>query len=148
MSFQPKEEVESILGWAKNADNWKDLRPLFEEKYNGHSMSNAVEILGGGLACFYMADGHPKEAIIYAVNLGRDTDCKAYVAGGLAGALSGIEEIPADWVKTVEDAASNDPYTVSTRTAQESAEGLYNAALHTAKEMKDVTAMIDRLTAK
>jgi ADP-ribosylglycohydrolase len=34
-----------------------------------------------------MADGQPREAIIYTVNLGRDTDCKAYVADGLAGTL-------------------------------------------------------------
>ena len=59
------------------------MRPLYEKRYDGKRMSNAVEVLSGGLACFLMADGQPPEAIIYAVNLGRDTDCKAYVAGGL-----------------------------------------------------------------
>ena len=32
------------------------------------------------------------------VNMGRDTDCVAAVAGGIAGALSGSESIPADWI--------------------------------------------------
>jgi ADP-ribosylglycohydrolase len=148
LSYEPHEEVETALGWAKKADSWKDLRPLFQEKYKGHHISNAVEILGGGLACFYLAGGHPKEAVLYAVNLGRDTDCKAYVAGGLAGALRGIEEIPADWVNTVEEEVVTDPYTVSTRTAREAAEGLYKAALNTASRLREVTGMIDELTAK
>jgi ADP-ribosylglycohydrolase len=147
LSYEPREEVEIALDWAKKADSWKDLRPLFQEKYKGRHISNAVEILGGALACFYLADGHPKEAILYAVNLGRDTDCKAYVAGGLAGALRGIEEIPADWVKVIEEEVASDPYTVSTRTAREAAEGLYKAALNTARQFKEVTGMIDELTA-
>ena len=148
LSFQPKEEIDIMLGWARDSKDWKDLRPLFEKKYDGHSMSNAVEILGGALACFYMADGHPKEAILYAVNLGRDTDCKAYVAGGLAGALKGVEEIPSDWVKTVDEAAANDPYSVSTRTTFESAEGLYKAAVNALGDMKSVTSTLDQLIAK
>ena len=130
---------------AKWANSWKDLRPLFQKKYDGHFISNAVEILGGALACFYMADGHPKDAIIYAVNLGRDTDCKAYIAGGLSGALRGIEEVPADWVKTIEEEVVNDPYTVSQRTTREAAEGLYKAALKTTEELRTVVGMIDQL---
>lgn len=79
----PRMEVEQGLNWARKVEDWKELRPLYEKRYDGKRMSNAVEVLSGGLACFLMADGQPPEAIIYAVNLGRDTDCKAYVAGGL-----------------------------------------------------------------
>jgi len=139
---EPRKEVEQGLDWAKKAKDWKELRPLYEKRYEGHPISNAVEVLSGGLACFLMADGQPREAIIYAVNLGRDTDCKAYVAGGLAGALRGIEAIPQAWVKTVEEEVVNDPYTVSRRTAQQAAEGLYKACIaETGKMKKAVTEL-------
>lgn len=145
LSDQPRTEVELGQTWAKNADSWKDLRPLYQEKYNGFSMSNAVEVLSGGLACFYVAGGHPREAILYAVNLGRDTDCKAYVAGGLAGILCGIDEIPADWVKTIEDQVVTDPYTVAPRTAQATAEGMYAAVINTLEEMKKTAQDIEKM---
>jgi ADP-ribosylglycohydrolase len=146
LSKKPKAEVELGLSWAKNADSWKDLRPLYAEKYEGFSMSNAVEVLSGGLACFYMAGGKPKEALLYAVNLGRDCDCKAYVAGGLAGALRGIEEVPTDWLKIIEEQVVTDPYTVSTRSYRESAEGLYKAAIHTMNEMSVAVDLLKELT--
>jgi hypothetical protein len=141
----PLKEVMQGLEWAKQADSWKDLRPLYEEKYKGRPISNAVEILSGGLACFYLANGQPKEAILYAVNLGRDTDCKAYVSGGLAGALKGIEAVPQEWVKTIEEEVVNDPYTVSTLTARETAEGLYKAAVNTMVKMKDTVKLIEEM---
>lgn len=140
----PRKEVEMGLNWAKNADSWKDLRPQYEDYYQGRNMSNAVEILSSGLACFYLSNANPKEAIIYAVNLGRDTDCKAYVAGGLSGALRGIEAVPQEWVKTIEEEVVDDPYTVSNRTAREAAEGLYQAALNTMKKMKETVSLIEQ----
>lgn len=145
LSDEPLSEVKIQLDWASQVNNWKELRPLIQRKYDGQIASNAVEVLGGALAIFYLAEGHPKEAILYAVNFGRDTDCKAYIAGGLAGALKGIEEIPADWVKTVEEEVVDNPWTVSRRTARQSAEGLYKAALKTAEELNNVMSMIDQL---
>ena len=142
----PLDEVEQGLEWAKEAKDWKDLRPLYDERYRGHPGSNAVEVISGGLACFYLAQGNPREAILYAVNFGRDTDCKAYICGGLAGALRGIEAVPAEWVKIVEDEVVNDPYTASQRTAREAAEGLYRAAANTMGRMKDVVSMIESQT--
>jgi ADP-ribosylglycohydrolase len=139
----PRAEVEQGLEWAHKARDWKELRPLYDERYRGHRGSMAVEVLSGGLASFYMAKGQPKEAILYCVNFGRDTDCKAYVAGGLAGALRGIGAIPAQWVKVVEDEVVNDPYTVSRRTARQAAEGLYQAALNELGRLRSVVADIE-----
>ncbi len=142
---EARKEVQQGQDWAKKAKDWKELRPLYEERYKGKPISNAVEVLSGGLACFYLAKGQPREAILYAVNLGRDTDCKGYVAGGLAGAMRGIEAIPADWVKIVEEEVVNDPYTVSRRTARHAAEGLYNACLAEIAKAKRVLAEIEQL---
>lgn len=38
-----------------------------------------------------------KSCVLKAVNLGDDTDTVAAVAGGLAGALYGVDGIPDDW---------------------------------------------------
>jgi ADP-ribosylglycohydrolase len=140
----PRAEVDMGLEWAQKVKDWKELRPLYEDKYRGKRISNAVEILSGGLACFYVAKGQPKEAILYATNLGRDTDCKAYIAGGLAGALRGIEEVPAEWVKLVEEVVVHTPYTVSNRTAREAAEGLYSVALKEIERMRGVISLVEK----
>jgi len=145
LSPEPRKEVQQGLDWAKKANDWKDLRPLYAVRYEGKPISNAVEVLSGGLACFYIAKGQPREAILYAVNLGRDTDCKGYVAGGLAGALRGIEAIPTEWVKIVEEEVVNDPYTVSRRTARQAAEGLYQACLAELAKAKKAVTEIEQL---
>ncbi|HEV2527125.1 MAG TPA: ADP-ribosylglycohydrolase family protein [Thermomicrobiales bacterium] len=138
----PRAEVEMGLEWAHQVSDWRDLRPLYDEKYEGHRISNAVEMLSAGLATFYITDGDPEQAIIANVNLGRDTDCKAYIAGGLSGALRGIDAVPQRWVDVVTEQVKTDPYTVSRRTPRESAEGLYRAILNNIDSMK---AQIDQL---
>ena len=145
LSRNPLEEVENNLKLAKELGDWKKLRPHYQEKYNTHSMSNAVEVLSGGLSCFYLAGGKPRESILYAVNFGRDTDCKAYVAGGLAGALNGIDHVPQDWFKVIEEQVVTDPYTVAPRTVADTAKGIYKAAVNTMESLKSVTANIDKL---
>jgi len=140
-----RKEVETVLGFARNAKNWKDIRPLYQKFYEGRPVSNAIDILAGGLACFKLADGQPREATLYAVNLGRDTDCKAYVAGGLAGALRGIQAWPPEWVELVEKAVVTDPYTVDKRNARQIAEGLYRAAINELNKVKRQTSELESL---
>ena len=132
----PRAEVELGQEWAHAVSDWRELRQKYDEKYRGHRISNAVEMLSAGLATFYLADGDPEQAIISNVNLGRDTDCKAYIAGGLSGALRGIDAVPQRWVDVVTEELPNDPYTVSRRTPRESAEGLYQAILNNLQSIK------------
>jgi ADP-ribosylglycohydrolase len=143
-----RKEVETVLGFAQNAKNWKEIRPLYQKFYEGRPISNAIDILAGGLACFKLANGQPREATLYATNLGRDTDCKAYVAGGLAGALRGIQAWPPEWVELVEKAVGTDPYTVDKRTARQVAEGLYKACLNELHKVKSQTSELESLLVK
>ena len=140
----PRAEVEQGLQWASKAKDWKELRPLYEDKYNGKWISNAVEILSSGLANFYMADGNVEEAIIQAVNMGRDCDCRAYIAGGLSAALRGIEAVPQRWLDVVNAAVKEDPYTVSRRTPLESAEGMYVSLTNNLQAIKAQVEMLER----
>ncbi len=143
-----RKDVETAVGWARQAKDWKEIRPLYAKHFEGVPVSNAIDVLAGGLASFVLADGRPREAILYAINIGRDTDCKAYVAGGLAGALRGIEAVPAEWVATVEKAVLTDPYTVSKRTARQEAEGLYQACLNEMRKSKTADRELESLLEK
>jgi ADP-ribosylglycohydrolase len=145
---EARQEVQMGQRWAECAASWKELRPLYAEHYHGKRGSNAVEVLSGGLACFLVADGQPREAILYAVNLGRDTDCKAYVAGGLAGALRGIDAVPPEWEKVIADEVVTDPYTVSRRTPREAAEGLHQACLNELARLQRVVEEVQQQNAQ
>lgn len=140
-----RQEVETVLAFAQNAKDWKEIRPLYQKFYEGRPTSNAIDVLAGGLACFKLANGQPREATLYAINLGRDTDCKAYVAGGLAGTLHGIQAWPPEWVELVEKGVITDPHTVDKRTARQFAEGLYRAAINELHKVKRETSELESL---
>jgi ADP-ribosylglycohydrolase len=146
-------EVEAFLALAAKAKDYKELRVINAERYAGrgagrNTISAAIEVFGTGLACFRMAEGRPREAIINAINIGRDTDCRAYVAGSLAGAMRGVDALPPDWVQTVEKGALSDPYSFDNRSARELAVGLYKAALSEHAKIKAADSQIDSLLGK
>ena len=116
---------------AKHTDPMA-MRDEFYAYYEGgghviYGMSQANEIVAKGLAVFALTRGDPRRAIPVAVNFGRDTDCLAAVAGGLAGALSGAASIPEDWIDQVNRATAQDPYTNNRRSIEEMADGLLAA---------------------
>ena len=41
------------------------------------------------------------ECLLKAVNLGKDTDTVAAIAGGLAGLYYGVENIPPEWLEVI-----------------------------------------------
>ena len=118
------------------------LRSEFYKLYYGggylnYGLSQANEVVAKGLAIFAATKGNPKEAILMAVNFGRDTDCLAAVAGGLAGALSGSQGIPPEWVAQVNEATQQDPYTNNRRTIEETADGLLDAFLARRRQLEE-----------
>ena len=82
-------------------------------------------------------------AIVTAVNFGRDTDCLAAVAGGLAGALSGDSAIPREWTDQVNAATAADPYTNNRRSIAETADALLDAFDARRKRLKEYVRMTD-----
>jgi len=65
---------------------WTDLAP------------EAVALAFGAYAS---ADGDFRDAVLTAVNMGRDADTTAAVAGALAGATQGVSAIPPDWATAI-----------------------------------------------
>lgn len=127
-------EVDHALGLAAKYTDVMQMRDEFYDYYDGakffnYGMSQANEIVAKGLAVFAITKGQPKDAILLAVNFGRDTDCLAAVAGGLSGAFAGGTSIPQEWIDQVNEATRQDPYTNNHRTIDETAHGLHVAFL-------------------
>lgn len=59
-----------------------------------------VDTLEAALWCVLNTESY-QECVLKAVNLGKDTDTVAAIAGGLAGALYGYDAIPAEWLNTL-----------------------------------------------
>jgi hypothetical protein len=127
-------EVDRAIEMGRRHRDYAALREELYKYYCGgqhitYSESQANEVVSKGIALFVFSKADPAQAIIHAVNLGRDTDCAAAVAGGLAGALSGGAALPRPWIDQVNQATRQDPYTNNRRTLEESAEGLHRAYL-------------------
>lgn len=130
LSSVPRAEVEAALAWTGEVEDVWALRPRFAAKYQGRPISNAVEVLSAGLAIFRMVQGDTHQAILTSVNFGRDCDCISYVAVGLSAALNGLGDVPRGWLAIVEEELKTDPYTVSRRSLEDTAKGLYQAVLN------------------
>lgn len=72
--------------------NFSQLR-VEEIKSTGY----VVDTLEAAIWCVLTTDSY-QDCVLKAVNLGEDTDTVAAVAGGLAGALYGYENIPQKWL--------------------------------------------------
>lgn len=59
-----------------------------------------LDTLGAALWCALHTDSY-KDCVLAAVNLGDDTDTTACVAGAIAGAMYGFEDIPHEWVEAL-----------------------------------------------
>jgi ADP-ribosylglycohydrolase len=126
-----KTKLEEMLEATKDCQDYPELRVRFDKYFGGkgipYAMASASEVVSKALCIFRMVKGNTKEAIIAAVNMGRDTDCLAAVSAGIAGALTGGSSIPQEWIDQVDKATKDNIYTNSQRTLRESSDGLYNA---------------------
>lgn len=126
------------------ADRFPDafaMRDAFYDIYSGrgiaYAQSWANEVVTKAFAVFKITEGNAGDAIIGSVNFGRDTDCLAAVAGGLSGALSGVETLRSEWIDQVDEATRQNIYTNSQRTLKETADGLYQALLARIQKAKN-----------
>ena len=126
-----RKEFEQVLDIAEKSPDIRTMRrginDMFIYRY-GEVKSSGEEIVSRGLAIFYKTKGDVKRCIVEGVNFARDTDCTTAIATGLAGAFSGGDDIPQEWVDSVDAATKhNAEITVCTRTIMETSVGLYEA---------------------
>lgn len=108
-----------------------------------YPFSYANEVVTKGICIFKMVNGNTKDAILAGVNMGRDTDCVAAVAAGIAGALGGTSSVPEEWIKQLDYATSIHPHTNSKRTLRENADGVYHAFKNRLKKEREYTERND-----
>ncbi|MGW4196964.1 ADP-ribosylglycohydrolase family protein [Streptomyces sp. NPDC005004] len=97
-------------------DSWtaRSLRRAVAVAHRGERAVRSAVVIGGypwtdlapeavalAFGAYAAADGDFREAVLTAVNMGRDADTTAAVAGALAGATRGVGAIPADWAAAI-----------------------------------------------
>jgi ADP-ribosylglycohydrolase len=95
--------IEATLALAREVKRYESFRSRYygERLLPGIAAPDARETVPVALALFYLAEGDPERTIIYGANFGRDADTIASMAGALAGALRGVDALPARWVAKV-----------------------------------------------
>jgi len=143
-----KYRIEKALELASKSQDTFELREKFDEIYSGkgirYSFSWGEEVVPKALSIFYITKGNLKEAIIGGVNFGRDTDCCAAMAAGIAGAFSGVSGIPSEWINQIDKAAKENKYTVSQLTIKENAEIIYKALMNEKEKIKNYVELLER----
>lgn len=79
---------------------------LFERLYESCLMWDTwdpMEVLALTLAVLTASGGNVRKAIVLGTNIGRDSDTIANLAGGLAGAIAGFDQIPREWLDQLPD---------------------------------------------
>jgi ADP-ribosylglycohydrolase len=124
-------EIERELKRTADCKDIREMSTVFDSVYSGigmpYCMSYANEVVTKAVCIFKMVQGDLRDAILSGVNMGRDTDCVAAVAGGISGALTGGASLPGEWVAQLDHATLSNKYTNSQRTLRESADGLYDS---------------------
>ncbi len=140
------EEIERGLELTRKCQDFREMREAFDPVYNGRGMaystSYANEVVTKGICVFNMVKGNTKDAIIAGVNMGRDTDCLAAVAAGIAGSLTGASSVPEEWIHQVDYATTKMPITSSRRTLRENGDGLYEAYRARLSKMRSFAAQM------
>jgi len=138
------EDIDACMSMALKYDDVFEMRDEMNARFSGIPGDFGEELLAKGLAIFYITAGDVRQAIVGGVNFGRDTDCVTAIAAGLSGAFSGATTIPQEWITQVDEAERKAEHTVSHLSCQETATGLYEAALNELEKMKQVVVDIER----
>lgn len=124
-------ELDRELKRTAGITDYREFRQTLYESYNirgiPYEVSYANEVVTKAVCIFRMTRGNVKDAMVAAVNMGRDTDCVTAVAAGISGALTGTAAIPESWIEQTDYATTLHVVTNSQRTIKAHAEGVYQA---------------------
>lgn len=86
-----------------STDVWSSLKPLHSSITCSYYFWTDVapEAVGLAFGIITAAKLNFEDAVLGAVNIGRDTDTIAAIAGAICGAFNGIQFIPERWVKRI-----------------------------------------------
>lgn len=86
-------------------DVWDALDPLYKSLANSFYFWTDVapEAVGLAFGIIKASSGKFEDAVLGAVNLGRDTDTIAAISGAICGAMNGINNIPEKWISRISE---------------------------------------------
>jgi ADP-ribosylglycohydrolase len=141
-------EVRRAMELAEKAESPLDMREPFARLYSGsgivYAASHANEIVAKAFAVLKATGASPRETLITAVNFGRDTDCLAAVAGGIAGAISGPADLPAEWIAQLDRATALNPHTCLKLSLAQMADIVVDAVRAERDRMRTYAAELDK----
>lgn len=90
----------------KYDDLWDAIQPLYDEIvcHYYHWADLGPEAVALAFGVLVAADGDFVESVLGGVNIGRDTDTIAAIAGAISGARAGLQAIPKDWQSRIQTA--------------------------------------------
>ncbi|GAB3651616.1 ADP-ribosylglycohydrolase family protein [Glycomyces tarimensis] len=120
-----KAAIDAVVQTAAGIDDWRtgltELRRAVEpfDTVGPHyrrpamdaripSRTKSIEELPIALGVLIAANGDYRQAVLGAVNYGRDSDSIAVMAGAVAGALGGVDAVPAEWISGVSEGSRMD----------------------------------------
>ncbi len=124
-------------------DSWtaRSLRRAVAVAHRGERAVRSAVVIGGypwtdlapeavalAFGAYAAADGDFREAVLTAVNMGRDADTTAAVAGALSGATQGLSAIPPHWSAAIGPARGRCLPSIAGHHVREIAELLVTAA--------------------
>ena len=93
--------IRHACGLVKEAGSPQEAMENLYDIYAG--MDLAADSIPVAIALFVLGKGDVKKVNEYCVNFGGDCDTNAAMAGAMAGAYSGIDSVPAEWVRTINE---------------------------------------------
>ncbi|MGH3390530.1 MAG: ADP-ribosylglycohydrolase family protein [Actinomadura sp.] len=120
-----KAAIDAVCARARDLDHWQGsfaalraaVRPYdtVADTYRDQglgarrpSREHSIEELPLALAFLLIAGGDYRDTVLGGVNYGRDADSIASMGGAIAGALGGLEAVPAGWLEQVSAASRLD----------------------------------------
>jgi ADP-ribosylglycohydrolase len=117
--------IDAVCARARDLDHWQGsfealraaVRPYdtVADTYRDQglgarrpSREHSIEELPLALAFLLIAGGDFRDTVLGGVNYGRDADSIASMGGAIAGALGGLEAVPAEWLEQVSTASRLD----------------------------------------
>lgn len=95
--------IRSVKIGNEAGDVWNALEPLYKSIACSYYFWTDVapEAIALAFGLITAAKGKFEESVLGAVNVGRDTDTIAAIAGAVCGALNGIQSIPERWSERI-----------------------------------------------
>ncbi|MCL5074346.1 MAG: ADP-ribosylglycohydrolase family protein [Chloroflexi bacterium] len=101
----PGPAIDKRIDWAvRIARRGSSPGEAYADLYDYIGATVAIaETVPAALGLFVLAEGDPLKTVLYAANMGGDCDTIGAIAGGIAGAFTGVGAFPGEYIELIEE---------------------------------------------